>query len=265
MADEDVSQTDELVDNTAADDAVLTNEQEAAEVDKGGSDSKTVPIEALHEAREQNRQLRADLERRDNRMDSIQQRLDDMSKPDETQEDIEIPDFADNPQGNIDARFTQLETLIQNTAQQTQVNANSGQQTAVMQELNNAINQDRQKFTSEHADIDAARAYHSNLMVTEMKEAGMAERDAIRAVANAEMSMSAMALDNGKSPSKISYDRAVRAGYKSTGAKIENTADLEDAASMGGSGSPSVQDMLDAEEDEFDGMFKDLGYGNKMT
>lgn len=234
------------------------------------SDDKTVSLDALHEARQQNRELREELEGvkiQGARMEEIQRRLDDLAKPTEPDpEPIVVPIFEEDPKGYIDAQMKELRELQAQVGEQATQTAETTQQASSEQQLNSAISADHQEFIAKHADYMDALNFARDMKLAELTEAGVPEIDAKRAMRTEEIQLAAVALQNGKSPAEVAYNRAKRWGFTAEEKPAdEEKPDLDEAASMGGSGGPSVQEMLDADSDEFDDMFAELGYGKKMV
>lgn len=266
---------DELVGNEAASqEASEDSSAAAAETGEAGAADKTVPIEALHEAREQNRELRGELEsfkNKDMRLEEIQHRLDQMATP-ATEAETPLPEFEADPKGYIDAQFQKLAQAQEQTSAKADETAETTQQASAMQQLTTAITTDHQAFMAKTPEYVDALNYARSIKLQELQEAGFSEIDAQRAIRTEEMQMSAVALQNGKSPAEVAFKRAKLWGFKAEAVTDEGKAaedepkpDLEEAASMGSGNVPSVQDMLEADSDEFDAMFSDLGYGKKMV
>ncbi len=241
---------------------------------------RMVPINALHEARQQNRELREQLNQMNSTLyQELQQMRQERSQaqqqpPAEGDQSVE---WNDDPRGYIDSKFSKIEKMLSQQSEKTQQFDQQAQQEQQLRTLNQAIAADHEKFESQHADVSDAIMYARRLRTEELLEMGLTEIQARQAVNNEELTIAAVALQNGKSPAEVAYNRARRFGYQPTTQSTGETAQAgdqgvneeqqerrEEAQGMGGSGGPSVQDLLDADEDEFDQFFKENGFGPRM-
>ena len=264
---------DEIMDETVVEDTAeeVVEEEVAAEAieEAAVEDARTVPLAALHEARQQNQELRESMARRDERMTMIQERLDAMAAgPAKEEIEAEIPEFIEDPAGHMEARFARMEKLLERQAEQTTTTTQRAQQNDLQRQLDSAIQADQGEFVQNHPDYADALAYERQRQLDTLMDGGLPEEQAKAAISQAEYQMASVVLTNKKSPAEVMYNAAVRSGYAPKAASTETTdeteVDLTEADSMGGSGGPSVKDLLEADSDEFDSMFEELGYGKKM-
>ncbi len=267
---------DEIADPQAAEPTEPTEVPEAPQDEAPEEGEKMVNLNALHEAREQNRELREQMARRDERMNMLQERLDQFAQQqaqpqqEEAEPAIEVPDFNEDPQGNINARFSRLEQLMEKSMSQTNETQQVAHQTQAQQQLMAALDQNEREFASDHPDFNQAVKYVDELRMQELVDLGATQAQARQAVTNERAQVSAAALQAGQNPAEFLYNRAKRYGFTGVAQEQaqqqeEEQVDLENAESLGGGGGPSVSDMLEADEDEFDAMFQELGYGKKMS
>lgn len=269
---------DESQEEMQLEDSAPPAEEEAPAEETGQDEAeKMVPLAALHESRQNEKELREQLARQAERISMIQERMDAAAQPAEEaaaeeEPEIEVPDFADDPAGNIDARFQRLERLVTKGAETAEMTAQQQQQADMIKQLESAIAADQGEFMKEHPDYVDALSHIRQIRVAELVDGGYSEEQAVQAIGQAEYQMAHAVLTNKKSPAEVMYNAAVRAGYvKNEGEKAaedtgqaEEAADIEEADTMGGSGGPSVQELMEADEDEFDQMWQELGYGKKM-
>ena len=250
-------------------------EQPEAEPEQQQRQGKQTAQERIQQLVHERNELREDNARRDERLQMIQERMDALAKQqapaaeEAPEPEIEIPDFNEDPQANINARFQRLEGLLEKAITKTDETAQTAQQSQTVQQLNDAVRQDVDQYAAEHPDIHLAQKYANEVRLGELTDMGIPEIQARQMITAENLQMSAVALQNGKRPAEVIYARAKRWGYQpEVGEQTEGKAeevDLENAESLGGGGMPSVTEMMDMDEDEFDAAWQDLGYGKKMS
>lgn len=215
------------------------------------SAERFVPIQALHEARERNRELAARLATAEQRDREQRQAA---AAP-------AAPAFEENPAGHLKH---QVETIAQRLeAQQTQQH-----QERVVQQLTHRVMNDEQAFTAANPDYGQALGFMADVRVKELVATGMDPSSAQQRAAFELNEFAFVTAAKGGSPASIAYNIAKAKGYQKAAAAAPAAAPVPPAEkfanqqhgaaaarSLGGGGSAappvSIQALLSMSDDDF--------------
>lgn len=240
-------------------------EPEAAKEDEP-EEPKTVPIAALHEARDQAKALKEQLEKREADFNKLTGRLDILETLAKNEPQAEeLPNWDENPLDAGKALDQKVISLEQRLMQEDQ--ARQLQQTVITQE---------NTFRADHPDYDQAVKHLSETRERELAIYGFDPGQARQQIAMEAQQLSLAALRMGKNPAEVAYELAKQRGYalaeepKPEPKKPDESAKLDaiergqsagrSAAAAGGA--PPVKTTLDALMDMDDSEFAKVAEGD---
>lgn len=227
-ADEDLQ--DDTQDETPPDGGVSASE---GEDDAGDAASprpqRTVPLQALDEARLELRRLKDDLTLRDQKIERMNQRFEDFIKMvgggvrQQQQPKEELPSLDEEPVANIDTRLKKIEQIAAKSEQMALTQAE-------MNALGQAISRAEQAFRKTKPDYFEALAHVRQMKMEVMAEAApwATEAELIAEIQEEEIKLARSALANGHSPAEAAYRAALKYGYQpKTAGKVEAGKKIE--------------------------------------
>lgn len=247
-------------------------QEEEAEQDTGSQaeeQPKTVPLAAHLEERNKLRAKIEELEARNNQFGTLEQQIREMreklaaneAKQPEPEPEPEV-DYFDDPKAYIDKRTGSLVSQLKELDGKAKQFEQTQQQAAQVQQLMSAIGVAERAFAKEAPDyydalnhVRDARRRELSLMFPEAKPEQVEQQ-----IQQEEVQAAAIALNTRRDPAKVAYELAKARGYapkKAAPPELDKPS-LEDAGSMGGSGSSGLSELLKAEADEFDIAMKEM-------
>ncbi|MDE2100402.1 MAG: hypothetical protein KGL39_24330 [Patescibacteria group bacterium] len=167
-------------------------------------DEKTVPLAALHEAREANKKLRAEFETKQRLTDERLAKLMEALNP---QKKEEIPDPEKDAMGAL--KYTQNQ-LLQMQREQMQREQEMGRNQQIQMEAARLENE----FKTTVDDYDAATQFLTQSRYNELLATGMYnQQQAMGMVQQEARQLAEMAIMNGKNPAEIAYNLSKARGF----------------------------------------------------
>lgn len=174
---------------------------------------KFVPLQAVHEARKQAQEAKAETERlreeQRKRDAAWEKRFNDLANPPKP-----APDPRQDLKGYLDHQLEPVLKVVQETTKEREERQERERASAQHNEFaHNVISRERE-FAKTTPDYETAAEHWKQERVKELIENGTDEDEAVR-VMNGELLWSAeKALKSGKNPAEVLYNRAKRLGYK---------------------------------------------------
>ena len=163
----------------------------------------------------------------------------------------QIPEYDDDPAGNIVGRQAQIEAQLaqQNHAQQTQVAEQ--QQLRQTQHVVSTFNGMEQTYAQENPDyyprIDALKTQRAEMWVN----SGMTREQANHMVTNEAMGVIQTALSHGRNPAEALYSMTQPVAQPGLGASRQTPSSLG-SRSGGSTGPKNVRDLMKMSDADFD-------------
>lgn len=187
-------------------------EQRQEEGQQAERQPKTVPLEALHEARGQFKAERAAREQAERtfaeRMAVLEQRLQSLAAPPQAP-----PSVQDDPVAYFEHRLNQTGQQAQAAIQQAQLLQQQNQQHAQMQALAQQVARDQADFSAKTPDYSDALAHLRANREQELVAYGADPAAASQAVGQELFQMALQARAQGRNPAEIAYQLAKVRGY----------------------------------------------------
>lgn len=250
-------------------------QEEAQEKPPEPEKPKTVPLAALHEAREQTRKFRELAEQREReaaeRFAALEAKLNALVNPPKP-----VPSFEENPAEYL---RHQTEEVARKQRESDEAQAKIRQQTeeqnrvqAVVQEVTSKMQMSEAEFRAAHPDYDDAVAYLQQVADQNLQVAGIDDAAARRRIAwEQSLQLTANALSKGQNPAEVAYKFAKNYGYKP---KADATKVIETAAkgnsktqSLGNGKAESafsLKQLENMDDDEFNTLIADDTKWRKM-
>ena len=221
-----------------------------------------VPHEALHEARESNKRIAAELgevRARSERMEQTFQKL--ISSLNEKP----APDPTKDPLGHIQHRNEALESELKGIGTKLDQLQRQTSEQDRYQQIAQGIASDEQAFRSAAPDYDQAVQFLKDSRREDLRDLGVPAHQIDAILGQEVMQFAAAAAQQGKSAAKTAYDMAKRRGFKA-GAKatpqqtIETIAKGQEAAkTVDGSSTQSLrlQDLANLPDAQIDAIIQD--------
>lgn len=220
-----------------------------------------VPHAALHEARMQNKAMTEELRlarESQARMEGTFQKL--LGSLNEKP----IPKYEEDPLGNMAARNETLEKELKSVSEKLDGFTRQSSQTAFMGQMNEQIAGAEAEFRTQHADYDAALKYLKDVTRSDLSDQGMDGAQIEQTLQAGKLGLAHAAIQQGKNPAQIIYERAKRYGFKgSAGTSEDKIATLAKGQQMsksveGGSAAGlSLRDLSQLPDDQIDAIVSD--------
>lgn len=266
------------------------SEQEAAEPEskepQKEEEQKLVPLEALHESRAINRELRdqmAEMQTKFGKLEGLKEQLTEFRESQKTgsaeaQRLADEERFKDDPVGFMKDRTEKLEkelsgiTKKQDLTEKQQEEANEQQQKflALQRDIASQVDEFRQTVP----DYQEAFKYLMEARVKEYQAMGIKDQNTIAQMFNQEsLSLAAVAMQNKQNPGEVVYNLAKTRGYEKTDEKQDKAVEKQldklekgQKASQtlsGGGVSPkgdlSLSEIDQMSDAEFDALWAEMG------
>lgn len=178
------------------------------------------------------------------------------------------PDFLSDPEGNVNFKLTQKEEEFTRALTDLRGKSEEDRNLLLTQLLLTRTQQTEMAFASTQPDYQDALNYTRAMRAKELQLFDAPSVEIPKIINQEEMALAARALQNGKNPAQVAYERAKALGYSmkqdteipQKSAEVTSREERrERAQSMGGGGSPNLSDALDADTEEgFREAFKEL-------
>src|SRR6266850_1062415 len=176
-------------------------------------EQKVVPLEALHEARNENKELRKELESMKGLVaagdDKIKKFIDSVSK----QAEAQAPKFEDDPAGNLKHENEQLRKSLGEIQAKIDKQEGSAQQQDRLSQHANFVSAREQAFAKKNPDYFQASEYVAAVWRDEFIEAGFKEADVPKLVFGKALAITSQATQSERDPAAAIYKIAKRYGF----------------------------------------------------
>jgi hypothetical protein len=213
---------------------------------------KTVPLAALHQARMENRETRAKMEKMEQAFQAL------LAKANAPQ----IPDFETDPAGHLAIKQQLLEQSVQQQAQQTQAQLRAQQEHAEEQRLRAQYSQIEADFAKNAPDYYEAAGYLNQHIQNHFLEQGYTQQEAEQHTFAQLKHWLVTTANAGMNPAQFAYETAKAQGYKAKqqitpAQKIETINKGQQARSLSGTpgkgnGGLTLEALADMDPDELD-------------
>lgn len=230
-------------------------------------DQKMVPLAALHEARQEQRELKARLQEYEQKLATVDQLKQDMLSLREKKEEIKPPDPNEDPLGYTHFQIQEQKTKIAEfenwKRQQTELYETQRKQ----QEIITHVASNEQEFAKTNNDYWDAASFLKDVRTKELAIYGITDPQMVsREIAQNTFALSQYAMQKGKNPAEIAYNLAKQYGYKAK--TIDNTLqtieqgqkEASKSLSSGGKteGNLTAESLLELNDSEFDAAWDKL-------
>ena len=238
----------------------VIEEKEAVKPEEKPAEKQTmVPHQALHEQRMMNKQLQEELRasrESQQRMDTTFQKLLGSLN------DKPIPKYDEDPLGHFAARNETLEKELKQVNEKIEGFTKQSTQTQFVQQVNEQINSAEAEFRTSQPDYDAALKYLKDVTRSDLADQGMSGTEVEQALQQGKLGLAHAALQQGKNPAQIIYERAKRYGYRgqSSDDKITTLAkgqSMSKTVQGGSAAGLSLRDLAQLPDDQIDEIISD--------
>jgi hypothetical protein len=202
----------EAADKEAADKAAKDAADKAAKDAADKKEQKMVPVEALAEARSQNKDLRKELDAMKALVAEGDKKLQKLVETITTKADAG-PKFEDDPAGALRHENEQLKKGLAELTDKITKQEQAGQHNARVNEHATAVTVREQAFAKEHPDYWKAAEHVAEVWRDEFREAGFEEAEIPKLVFGKSLGITNKAVQTGKDPAAVIYNTAKRYGF----------------------------------------------------
>lgn len=232
-----------------------TKEPAAKEPDK----QTMVPHAALHEARMHNKQLQEELRatrEAQQRMEGTFQKL--LGSLNEKP----MPKFEEDPLGHMSARNETLEKELKSVSEKLEGFSKQSSQMAFMQTMNDQVSGAEAEFRTQYPDYDQALKYLKDVTRSDLADQGMNAAEIEQTLQAGKLGLAHAALQQGKNPAQVIYERAKRYGFKAGTAEdkiatLSRGQQLSKSVEGGAAAGITLRDLAQIPEDQLDEIVKD--------
>lgn len=196
----------------AADKAAKDAADKAAKDAAEKKEQKTVPIEALAEARAQNKDLRKELDAMKALVADGDKKLQKLVETISSKADAG-PKFEDDPAGALKHENEQLKKGLNDLQAKMAKQEESAQQSGKVNEHAALVTAKEAAFAKEHADYYKAAEYVASVWREEFQDAGFDEAEISKHVFAKSLGITSKAIQSGKDPAAVIYSAAKRYGF----------------------------------------------------
>jgi hypothetical protein len=247
----------------------VTNPEPVVEtpVAKPETDDKQVPLAALHEARQIQKELREELKRAREEAKASSEKAEKYSTrfeqflAERTKE--AAPKYEDDPLGSLKYENERLQKQLEELnsgVQKTQEEWGKSQQ---YQNFAQQVVSQEAVYKQSVPDYDQAIAHLKEVRLQDFADLGFSREDALLALQNEIYGLAQAAMQKGKNAAEVAYKMSQRYGYKpnTDEKKLETLAKGQEASKSLAGGKADVAIGLDAlaqlDEEQFDALIKD--------
>lgn len=230
-------------------------------------DQKMVPLAALHEARQEQKELKARLQEYEQKLSTVDQLKKEFLSLKEKKEEIKPPDPNEDPLGYTTFQINEQKAKISEfenwKRQQTELYETQRQQQEIITQVANT----EQEFAKSNQDYWDAASFLKDVRTKELAIYGIVDPQVVsREIAQNTFALSQYAIKQGKSPAEIVYNLAKQYGYKAK--SVDNTLhtieqgqkEASKTLSTGGKteGNLSAETLISMDGAEFDAAWEKL-------
>ncbi len=240
-------------------DEVMVDEPEKQEPVKQEPEKQTVvPHAALHEQRMANKQLQEELRaarEAQTRMEGTFQKL--LSGLNEKP----APRFEEDPLGHMQARNDTLEKELKGVREELGNLSKQSSQNSFLSQISQAVSSSEAEYRATHPDYDQALNYLKEVTRNDLLDQGADPQTIEQTINQGKIGLANAALQQGKNPAAVIYDRAKRYGYKAqTPDKLSTIAEgsgLAKTVTGGTSSGLTLRDLSQLPDDQIEALVAD--------
>lgn len=263
MAEQENLDLDQMTEDLAAED--LGEQEQAAEAapEKPEAPSKPppgfVPQGALHEQRAMNKELKAQLAAMSDNQRRMEETFQKMlgainEKP--------APTYDEDPLGHMNARNATLEKEVKQLSSTVQQFTKETSQRQAVSQINDSLVESEAEFRQAHPDYDAAVKHLKDITRSDLGDQGLSGAEIEQTIAQGKLALANAALQQGKNPAEVLYERAKRYGYRSQGGKdtvatIAAGQKLGKTVEGGTASGMTLRDLAQLSDDQIDSIIGD--------
>lgn len=219
-----------------------------------------VPHAALHEQRMVNKQLQEELRQSrqaQERMETTFQKM--LSQLNEKP----APKYEEDPLGHMAARNETLEKEVKNLSTKIEGYSKESQQAAFMTQINSHLSASEAEFRATHPDYDAAVKHLKDVTRADLSDQGMSGAEVEHTLNAGKIGLAHAAIQQGKNPAEVLYERAKRYGYKGQVQedKIQTLAKGQALSKTvtggGGAAAVTLRELSEIPDDQIEAMIAD--------
>jgi hypothetical protein len=230
-------------------------------------DEKFVPLNALHEARKIQKELRDELNRAKEEAKAAAERADKYSSTFEkflaerTKE--AAPKYEEDPLGALKYENDQLKKQVEEVNTGVKKTQDEWQRTQQYQSFAQHVQSQEASYKQQAQDYDQAIAYLKDVRLQDYADLGYTQEDATAALQNEILGLAQAAVQKGKNAADVAYKMAQRYGYKAktSDTKLATLAKGQEASKSLAGGKADVDVSLDAlsqlDDEQLDALIKD--------
>lgn len=228
-------------------------------VEKEPEKQAVVPHAALHEQRLANKQLQEELRsarEAQQRMEGTFQKL--LSGLNEKP----APKFDEDPLGHMQARNDTLEKELRSVGEKLENLNKQSSQNAFLSQITDTVSSSEAEFRATHPDYDSALKYLKDVTRSDLVDQGIDAATIEHTINQGKIGLANAALQQGKNPAAVIYDRAKRYGYKPQApqdklSSLAKSADLSKTVEGGTSAGLTLRDLSQLPDDQIDALVAD--------
>jgi hypothetical protein len=237
-------------------------------------DEKFVPLNALHEARKIQKELRDELSRAREEAKAAAERADKYSSTFEkflaerTKE--AAPKYEEDPLGALKYENDQLKKQVEEVNTGVKKTQDEWQRTQQYQSFAQHVQSQEATYKQQAQDYDQAIAYLKDVRLQDYADLGYTQEDATAALQNEILGLAQAAVQKGKNAADVAYKMAQRYGYKAktSDSKLETLAKGQEASKSLAGGKADVALTLDAlsqlDDEQLNALIKDDAAWKKL-
>jgi hypothetical protein len=237
-------------------------------------DEKFVPLNALHEARKIQKELRDELNRAKEEAKAAAERADKYSSTFEkflaerTKE--AAPKYEEDPLGALKYENDQLKKQVEEVNTGVKKTQDEWQRTQQYQSFAQHVQSQEAAYKQQAQDYDQAIAYLKDVRLQDYADLGYSQEDATAALQNEILGLAQAAVQKGKNAADVAYKMAQRYGYKAktSDSKLETLAKGQEASKSLAGGKADVALTLDAlsqlDDEQLNALIKDDAAWKKL-
>jgi len=219
----------------------------------------TVPHAALHEQRMANKQLQEELRaarEAQSRMEGTFQKL--LAGLNEKP----APKFDEDPLGHMQARNETLEKELKSVGEKLESLTKQSSQSAFLSQITQTVASSEAEFRATHPDYDLALNYLKEVTRSDLVDQGFDSQSFEQTIHQGKIGLANAAIQQGKNPAAVIYDRAKRYGYKPSSpddkiSTLAKSAGLSKTVEGGSSPGLTLRDLSQLPDDQIDALVAD--------
>jgi len=271
LNDEDLGYSDEDLRGTTVESTDVQESEPEPEVEEAqASDDKEergIPPGLFAETRKQNAELKNEIARlRNDYLSQVQELR--AERQQAKQPEVKVPDKDEDPLAYMQYQNEQLQNQLNQMQQQQSALRQQEDQQKQYQQVVQSIAQQENQFKQGQPDYEDALKHYRDVNLKRLTALGFDQATAQSQMLQQEFNEALLALQYGQNPAEYIYNTAKTFGYKTQKTseaekKLDSMEKGKKAQSLGPSGMPDVDELLDMDDatfHEFEAAMKDLGF-----